>query len=153
MNSRPIVVERAEPAVDDVGVPRAVQPWWHSSAGPASRPCWVAGVSTAWRTLFVVGGIVVALVWPRRICHTGQQARRDRASPGRAASGCSSAWLCFIGFLAEGAVLDWSAVFLNFSPRHGAVVMRGWVTPHSRGPSHRPTWWGDAFVRRVGAAT
>ena len=41
--------------------------------------------------------------------------------------------LCFLCFLVEGAVLDWSAVFL-ISERAATSGSQGWDTLHSRSP-------------------
>jgi fucose permease len=59
--------------------------------------------------------------------------------------------LCFILFLTEGAVLDWSAVFLadvrGMSPAHAGLGYAAFALTMTMG---RLT--GDRFVRRVGAS-
>jgi MFS family permease len=108
-----------------------------------------AGVSPPGAALFVVGGIVVALgVAAPHLLARG--ARRE---------GPSFAWprgivlfigvLCFIGFLAEGSVLDWSAVFLisahSMAPSYAGLGYAGFALTMTLG-----RLLGDRIVRRVG---
>jgi predicted MFS family arabinose efflux permease len=110
-----------------------------------------AGASPLGATLVVVGGIVVAL---------GVAAPHVLARGGRR-EGPSFAWprgivlfigvLCFIGFLAEGAVLDWSAVFLisvrGMAPSYAGLGYAAFALTMTLG-----RLVGDRIVRRVGGS-
>jgi predicted MFS family arabinose efflux permease len=110
-----------------------------------------AGASPPGATVVVVGAIVVALVVaaPHLLAQAG---RRE---------GPSFAWprgivlfigvLCFIGFLAEGAVLDWSAVFLTsargLAPSYAGLGYAAFAVTMTLG-----RLVGDRIVRRVGSS-
>jgi MFS family permease len=110
-----------------------------------------AGASPPGATLVVVGGIVVAL---------GVAAPHLLAEGGRR-EGPRFAWprgivlfigvLCFIGFLAEGAVLDWSAVFLTsargMAPSYAGLGYAAFALTMTLG-----RLVGDRIVRRVGGS-
>ena len=110
-----------------------------------------AGASPVGATLVVVGGIVVAL---------GVAAPHVLVQGGRR-EGPSFAWprgivlfigvLCFIGFLSEGAVLDWSAVFLTsvrgMAPAYAGLGYAAFALTMTLG-----RLVGDRIVRRVGGS-
>jgi len=110
-----------------------------------------AGASPLGATLVVIGGIVVAL---------GVAAPHVRVQGGRR-EGPSFAWprgivvfigvLCFIGFLSEGAVLDWSAVFLTsvrgMAPSYAGLGYAAFALTMTVG-----RLVGDRIVRRVGGS-
>jgi MFS family permease len=110
-----------------------------------------AGASPLGATLVVVGGVVVALgVAAPHVLARG--VRRE---------GPSFAWprgivlfigvLCFIGFLSEGAVLDWSAVFLTsvrgMAPAYAGLGYAAFALTMTLG-----RLVGDRIVRRVGGS-
>ena len=68
------------------------------------------------------------------------------------ASCCSFGILCFIVFLTEGAILDWSAVFLTSArgadPNHAGFGYAAFATTMTIGRLS-----GDAIVRRVSRTT
>ena len=110
-----------------------------------------AGASPVGATLVVVGVIVVAL---------GVAAPHVLTQGGRR-EGPSFAWprgivlfigvLCFIGFLSEGAVLDWSAVFLTsvrgMAPAYAGLGYAAFALTMTLG-----RLVGDRIVRRVGGS-
>jgi predicted MFS family arabinose efflux permease len=110
-----------------------------------------AGASPLGATLVVIGGTVVAL---------GVAAPHVLVQGGRR-EGPSFAWprgivlfigvLCFIGFLSEGAVLDWSAVFLTsvrgMAPAYAGLGYAAFALTMTVG-----RLVGDRIVRRVGGS-
>ena len=112
MNIQAIIVER------DSG--RAMMSGFHglfSAGGIAGSTCMTgalsAGASPIVATIGVVTGIVVAMVLaaPHLLAHANAQRPTVFAIPRGIVLFIGA--LCFLAFQAEGAVLDWSAVFLS----------------------------------------
>jgi MFS family permease len=112
MNIQAIIVERASG--------RSMMSGFHGcfSLGGIAGPTGIAallgaGASPLAASLWLVAGIVVVLAMaaPHLLPHGGQREAPAFALPRGAV--LFIGMLCFIAFLAEGAMLDWSAVFLT----------------------------------------
>jgi predicted MFS family arabinose efflux permease len=108
-----------------------------------------AGATPLLATLVVVAGIIIALLaaWPGLLSYGSNAGGASFAIPhGRV---LFIGVLCFIAFLAEGAVLDWSAVYLTAVPGVAAAYAGlGYAVFASTMTIGRLT--GDRVVRRFG---
>ncbi len=111
-----------------------------------------AGASPLVATLGVVALIVLALTWavPRLLRHRGETTGPLFAVPRGFV--LLLGVLCFIVFLAEGAMLDWSAVFLT-DARGLSPAQAGWGYAAFSVTMTVGRLTGDRIVRRLGHRT
>ena len=149
MNIQAIIVERASG--------RAMMSGFHglfSLGGIAGAACVAAllgaGASPLAATLCVVGGIIVALAMAASHLLPYGSEREGPAFAMPHGVVLFIGALCFIAFLAEGAMLDWSAVFLTsvrgVETAYARPGLRRLLADHDDRPSHRRPY--RAAVRR-----
>lgn len=151
MNLQAIVVERASG--------RAMMSGFHglfSLGGIAGAGCVTAmlgaGASPLGATLCVVAGIVVALTvaWPHVLADRSRESGVVFALPRGVVLFIGA--LCFVAFLSEGAILDWSAVYLTsvdrMDPAYAGLGYAAFALAMTIGRLA-----GDHFVQRFGGRT
>jgi predicted MFS family arabinose efflux permease len=150
MNIQAVIVERASG--------RSMMSGFHglySAGGIAGAVCVTAllgaGASPFAATLCVIGGIIIALAVcaPHLLPYGSESAGPIFALPHGVVLFIGA--LCFVAFLAEGAVLDWSAVFLT-SVRGMRVANAGLGYAIFSLTMTIGRLTGDRFVQRLGGA-